>query len=98
MGRYFPVEFISANLSFIFLFFYSRLFNILVNDCGSCHYDKKSFLIVLFEVLFDLIFQIFYKMRFIVFRAVIIFMGPRQSLIFLTIEFVFFNILFVKQT
>ena len=77
MGRYFPVEIITVNLSFAFLFFHSRLFNILVNDCDSCYYDKKSFLIVLFEVLFDLIFRIFYEMCFTVLRANIIFIGPR---------------------
>ena len=77
MGRYFLVEIMSVKLSFVFLFFYSRLFNILVNDCHSCHWDEKLFVIVTFEVLFDLIFRIFYKIRFIVLRAVIIFMGPR---------------------
>ena len=62
------------------------------------HHDKKPFPIVLFQELFDLIFWIFYKMRFIVLRAVITFIRPKSSWICLTIEFVFFNILSVQQT
>ena len=37
MGLYFPVEITSTNFSFVFLSFYSRLFNVSVNDCDSCH-------------------------------------------------------------
>ena len=75
MGRYFPVEIISANLSFIFLFFYSRLFNILVNDCDFCHLIKNHSSLFFLKYCLIKYFGFFYA--FHCFKTVIIFMGLR---------------------